>query len=412
MNLLVHAIKISVWLALLTFSALARAEVPARKAYPCHRLPGPVTIDGQLDEAAWNGLPESTGFFLLKTRAYSKERQTAFRIGWDDQAIYVGFRCSEPAAEELAALPPEKRGGWGGEIIEFFFMRERPKYRQFAVDVNGSVEFASSFVRTMYAKTDLPRTGIAAAGRIGAGAWTLEVKFPFSCFDAPAQAGDAWRFNLCRDSALGARKSGERLMTWSFSETHFHDYDVYSALEFRGDTLSAAQADQETARINATYRADSAKQGEADRRMEEKKRLIAAATPLAWKTGPRNPLYVDTRLPLWDEKRGHRYYGDLPVAFECQWAESATINACQVTWCGPIWFSNYRPLVAEDFGLEYWDGRAWQLVFHEIANEDSTCIKTFKPVTTTRVRLTVFRATPNFETLRVRSFDLFNLPGQ
>lgn len=368
------------------------AEIPARKTYPCHRIAGAITIDGKLDEAAWQGLPEATGFFILRTSSYPKARQTFFRMGWDDQAVYVGIKCQEPDTEKLLALPPEKRGGWGGEIMEFFFMRELPDYRQFAVDVNGKVEFASSFIRTMTARKDLSRDGIQAAANIGAGCWTLEVRFPFSGFDKPPQTGALWRFNIDRESAMASRAGNPGLTTWSYSETSFHDYYSYAGLQFLDTTLNAADAAQAANKINAAYVAERPRREAADQRIADLERRIAKATPVAWTENT----IADTR------------YFALPGIFECYSSQPVTCNAAKIVWNGHSYGSQPKP--ADDFGLEYWDGHAWQLIFHEASNKDLTSIVTFPPVTTTRLRLTVFRDNRS-EYMNIRA-NLFNLAGE
>ena len=375
---------------------------PARKAYPCYRMSSPVTIDGKLDEPAWKTLPEATGFLALKGTSYNLERQTAFRMGWDDQAVYLGIRCAEPAAAELAAMDLAKRGGWAGEMLEFFFMRQFGLYRQFAVDINAAVAHAAAYDHSYFALTELPRTGVEAAARIGANEWTIEVKFPFSCFDAAPKAGETWRVNIDRQSGMGSRKAMERSSTWVYLDTHFHAYDMYADLQFQGGAADAAKVAQATAQLNAAYVAQGALKREAERHQAGLVEKVAAARPIVWECSPQEAMFIDTKLGLWDELRGHRYYGNLPTSFRCHWPSAVTINACRIVWFGPH-------QMAEDFGLEYWDGQAWRLVFHEEDNRNAESIKIFKPLSTTALRLTVFKATPNFETLRVRAFEVYNL---
>ncbi len=374
----------------------------AKKTYPCYRLSSPVTLDGRLDEPAWQALPEATGYLLLKTPYYSHERQTGFRIGWDDTGLYLGFRCHEPAAAELAALPAEQRGGWGGEIVELFFMRERPIYRQFAVDVNGTLQHAFKYKGDMFHPTELSHDGIQAAGHIGTDEWTLEVKLPFSALDGQPKDGESWHFNFTRDSALGNRKTHELLTTWSYSDTHFHDYNTYSTLRFYGSTLIPRQAEQLAATVNADYRAFLAARGGVDKQRAALQATMDAATPVQWPGDLQGLSATNPRPPLWDDNRGYRYYGALPVSWEWSGATPLTFNACRIAWFGPT-------KMPQDYGLEYWDGTNWQLAFHDENNSDMVTLKRFAPVTTTRVRLTVFSAQPDYETMRVRAFDLYNL---
>ena len=231
-----------------------------------------------------------------------------------------------------------------------------------------------------------------AAASIGAGVWTLEIRFPFSCFDKPPQAGALWRFNIDRESALAGKAGEPGLTTWSYSETSFHDYYIYAGLQFLGSTLNAADAAQAAKKMNAVYVAEQPRLEAADQRVAEMERRIAKATPVAW-----------TENTIADA----RYFA-LPGILECYSSKPVTCNAARIVWNGHSYGSQPKP--ADDFGLEYWDGRAWQLIFHEVANKNLTSFVTFPSLTTTRVRLTVFRDNHS-EYMNVAA-KLFDLAGE
>jgi len=52
------------------------------REYPCYRLPSAPVIDGKLDEAAWQSLPEASGFYILSGKDYAVEKQTFSGAGW------------------------------------------------------------------------------------------------------------------------------------------------------------------------------------------------------------------------------------------------------------------------------------------------------------------------------------------
>ena len=60
------------------------------------------TIDGQLDEGAWLGAEVATGFQQLRPDpgSPSSQRTEAFVL-YDDEALYVGFRCHDEAPESI-----------------------------------------------------------------------------------------------------------------------------------------------------------------------------------------------------------------------------------------------------------------------------------------------------------------------
>jgi len=63
--------------------------------YTCFRAPGPIRVDGRLDEAAWREVPKSQRFVDMVTGdpGFFDTRVSCL---WDDRAFYVGFHVEEP----------------------------------------------------------------------------------------------------------------------------------------------------------------------------------------------------------------------------------------------------------------------------------------------------------------------------
>ena len=381
----------------------ALAQTPEAKHYECHRMSGPVTIDGKLDEPAWQQLPAATGFFLVPTARYAAGRQTEFRMGWDDKAIYLGVHAVEPAAAGLAALPLEKRAG---ELLELFFMPERPTYFQLAPTLAGRNAYGGKFrLRMQNRLREIPADAIQMAAVLGADGWTMEVAVPFALLDATPADGATWSFNVVRVSTLGG-KSGEPETTWAHLPWHnFHDYDDYATLRFVNATLPESGAQVAAQRLNEAYTTSMAHRQLAEQREAALRARLGAAASLTFTNGMRSSSDFLLKAPMDDELRGMRYYGSLPVCVTFSWPAPVTFDASRIVWYSPM-------RLAEDYGLEWWDGNAWRVVFHDEHNASGESIAMFEPITTEKVRLTVFKATRNYETLRVRAFDLFRLEGR
>jgi hypothetical protein len=61
------------------------------------RRTGPITLDGKLDEAAWQVVPWGDRFTQVEPdEAAPASVATRFKILWDDEAIYVGVECDDP----------------------------------------------------------------------------------------------------------------------------------------------------------------------------------------------------------------------------------------------------------------------------------------------------------------------------
>lgn len=376
------------------------AEAAAKKTYNCYRLAEPVVIDGKLDDSAWKHIPKATGFFVLPTSNYSTGHQTEFQMGWDDKALYLAIRCLEPDVAKLASLSPEKRAG---EMLEIFFMPEKPSYFQLMADLNGKVPGMIKYRLRMQNKiADVPTNDIRVATAFAPDCWTMEIAIPFTLFDKMPEGGTSWGFNIGRDSVIG-QQSNEWLTTWAYlPRRNYHDYNEYGILRFAGGTPKESEAEEETQRINEAYFATVECMKDLTRRQTELHEKLANATSLTFTGGMRSSSDFDLKRPLLDELRGMRYYGVLPMSIEFSWPKPVSFNACKIIWESPVY-------MAKDYGLEFWDGNTWQLILHDDNNTSAESESLFELVTADKVRLTVFASKHGHETLRIRTFDLYNL---
>jgi hypothetical protein len=70
--------------------------VPPR-GYVCYRAPGPITVDGKLDEPAWRAAPWSEPFVDIEgDRKPAPRFRTRMKMLWDDQCLYIGAELEEP----------------------------------------------------------------------------------------------------------------------------------------------------------------------------------------------------------------------------------------------------------------------------------------------------------------------------
>ncbi len=90
-----------------------------------------------------------------------------------------------------------------------------------------------------------------------------------------------------------------------------------------------------------------------------------------------------------------------PHALTLTWQAPVTLTTNRITWLGlnhGLWY-----------GLEYWDGACWRLLYEERRNLQEQPIYQFAAVTTTRVRLTILSLTGDQRVL-MKAFELYNLP--
>ena len=74
----------------------ADVYVPPRH-YVCCRASGPITVDGRIDEAAWNAVPWTEDFVDIEgDRKPAPRFRTRAKMLWDDQYFYIAAELEEP----------------------------------------------------------------------------------------------------------------------------------------------------------------------------------------------------------------------------------------------------------------------------------------------------------------------------
>ena len=181
--------------------------------YTIHRVSSPITIDGQLDEPAWNAAPEINDFRFTWYESGDKEPSTA-RLLWDDKYLYVAHTCTDawitarctehdgPIAKddcfEVMLTPnverPEVYFNIEWNVLGAWVDNHRPngpnQPRAPVWDAEG-VRIAGRFIGTLNNDADRDES------------WTVEVAIPFENFthiarNTPPQPDEQWSLNLNR----------------------------------------------------------------------------------------------------------------------------------------------------------------------------------------------------------------------
>jgi len=180
-----------VWLAGCAATAgSARSQTPdstaqrtdVRRAYTTRHLNGaPLRLDGRLDDACWGTVEWSTDFTQWEpTEGQPPTFQTAFKILYDDHALYVAYRAydAEPAqiSERLS-----RRDRFPGDWVEinidsYHDLRSAFSFTASVSGVRGD-EFVSDDGENWNGNWD-PIWDLAT--QKDSEGWTAEVKIPFS----------------------------------------------------------------------------------------------------------------------------------------------------------------------------------------------------------------------------------------
>ena len=181
-----------------------------------------VTIDGKLDDEAWQNM-RTYRLRDLKTGAYTDIR-SYFHIFWKNGALYVGIRCKEP---DMAGLNPasdvdDDTSIWGGDEVEVLIETQVHSYYQLCIAPSGAlldVSFDNGYKTSWSSDAEV---GV----HHGEDEWTVEVRIPVASEDqknidpmngvAGRKPSNAypWYFNICRQ-----RVRGDERRHWAFSPT-------------------------------------------------------------------------------------------------------------------------------------------------------------------------------------------------
>ena len=204
--------------------------VPEPPAVEVVRRADEITIDGQLDERAWQSVEPIR--LKLTRQAEPVTVATTVRLCWDDQALYVAYECRLPRGEALH-VPERGRDNaklWQFDGVEIFIAphRSTKRYAQFMVSALADVCDLLVDVDAGTGKYGSPvwSTDVRAGAAHSKGSYTLEVRIAFKDLAKAPRNGDAWGANFYRFRPDAA--------AWSPTYGGFHSPASFGTLRFVG----------------------------------------------------------------------------------------------------------------------------------------------------------------------------------
>ena len=181
-----------------------RSPDGAAHTVTARRAKAPVTVDGNLSDAAWRQADRASDFVSLEELA---DPQTVGRLTYDDKYLYVAIECTEPRMRELVSDHMERdRAVWSDDCAEVLLRVTPGAYYHLIVNPAGGVYDARGTLggpKGEDAKWD-PDTRIATSR--GANSWRVEIAIPFASLGtARPNPGDVWGLNLGRTRMAGFR---------------------------------------------------------------------------------------------------------------------------------------------------------------------------------------------------------------
>ena len=205
-------------LVFLCFLSIDSLQVPhGWQTYTSTHIDTSITIDGRLDEAAWNSAEWSSPFVdILGSPGKTPLFQTRMKIVWNDEYLFLGAHLTEP--DLWATIRTRDSVMYRDNDFELFIDPDGDgrKYVELEINALGTV-WDLLLMRTYReggpALTDWNIKGLQSAVRLEGtlnnpadrdSGWTVEIAIPWATFDTlgvmsvPPVPGDSWRMNFSR----------------------------------------------------------------------------------------------------------------------------------------------------------------------------------------------------------------------
>ncbi len=178
---------------------LAQEAVEKRK-YQTKKLSDvSISIDGDLSDEAWESVDWETDFTVhFPNNGETPKRQTMFKVLYDDNHVYFGFKCMHENIEELENRLG-RRDNFPGDWVEVNIDSYHDLSTAFSFTTSVSGVKGDEFITGNGNNWDTNWNPIwYNAAQINEDSWTAEVKIPLSQLRFGDRDEHIWGFNVMR----------------------------------------------------------------------------------------------------------------------------------------------------------------------------------------------------------------------
>jgi len=203
-------------------AAVAQPPIPR---YEVHRAPSAISIDGELDDAAWAAAAPAVSLQFLWDDQTGAKQATSVRLLWDADALYVGFEADD--ADITARFMNRDDPTYRDDALEIFINpnpAQEMVYYGFETNALGTpYDYLHYQPRTFFKRFDATnlQIGVAIDGTLNERddvdrGWSLELAIPWENFEELARRrpgnGVVWKANLNRWDGV---EPDRRMSIWS-----------------------------------------------------------------------------------------------------------------------------------------------------------------------------------------------------
>jgi hypothetical protein len=227
-------------LAVLGWMICIATVTAGTRDYPCYRLAQAPDMDGRIAGEVWKALPEAGGFYILLGSRFAPDagtnfalvKQTHFRAGWTEDALYLAVRCEEPAMAQVKAQPKDGDAVWNDDNIELLFHLP---------GVPAVIQLVANSCGARWNGIGMGPQNLwdwQAVGSAGSNEWALEIKIPFAILRNTPVNDTRWKVNIGRNLTTGP--SSETLTCWPLVKGSYHDVSGFGQFVFKAAAPSPA----------------------------------------------------------------------------------------------------------------------------------------------------------------------------
>jgi hypothetical protein len=247
---------LSLLLIVIVFTCISCHASDPPPLYTAHRSPTSITIDGKLDDPAWNSAPWTRDFVDVRGSDYpAPSLRTRCKVLWDDQNLYIAAELQDPHV--WGTMTQQGSHLYEENNFEVFLDPQRSGRNYWELEINALNTTWDLQMSRPYSEGGGPIPGTALAGLRTAvnvrgtlnnpadqdQGWTAEIAIPWTSTNNghPPKDGDQWRMLLCRiewdlHTSTGQYKkvpTGEHYWAWSpAGAINYHMPEKYGQLRF------------------------------------------------------------------------------------------------------------------------------------------------------------------------------------
>jgi len=193
-------------LALFLAGSLARAggvaangDGSARRVYVTQHTATPPRIDGRLDDEAWSAVEWASDFIQRDPlEGAAPTGQTAFKILYDDQNLYIAYQVYDPEPERIASIL-DRRDAFPGDWVEINIDSLHDLRTAFSFTASVSGTQGDEFISEDGDNWDSNWNPIwEHQACVGADGWTAEARIPLSQLRYADRAEHVWGIQVQR----------------------------------------------------------------------------------------------------------------------------------------------------------------------------------------------------------------------